>query len=291
MLLLKMILTSRQHRNHPFPSCTAKRLIETTPSNFNLGNQRKKTDRMYLGLLAKIVSYFWPHSTECEGSATRPVPTTGMTCMICAHSMHFNSDSKIVFIIGAPGTGKGTQSDFLVNRYGLQHLSYGDLMRGLRERGDPVVSRLETKPGTNNPNVPDGLGVWYIWQELHDGAKGGKEPSWLIDGFPRREAQVTEWLKMIPRADVTLYLKCPVEVSSMRVAARGAKAGAEARLEDLDPDVAMRRIQEFYKNADRVVAKLRERGMTVVEVDTNRSEREIQADLERIMDPLMKKQV
>ncbi|KAF6816968.1 adenylate kinase 1 [Colletotrichum sojae] len=198
-------------------------------------------------------------------------------------------ESKIIFIIGAPGTGKGTQSDFLVNRYGLQHLSYGDLMRGLRERGDPVVSRLETKAGTNKPSVPDGLGVWYIWQELRDEAKGGKKSSWLIDGFPRREDQVTEWLKMIPRADMTLYPKCPVEVSSMRVAARGAKAGAGARPEDLDPEVAMGRIRQFYKNADQVVGKLRERGMTVVEVDTNRSEREIQADLEKIMDPVMKK--
>ncbi|KAF6828873.1 ump-cmp kinase [Colletotrichum musicola] len=227
---------------------------------------------MYLGILDRIVAYFWPSSTGSEDSTARIIPVTGMTCVICTHSMHHQA-SKIVFIIGAPGTGKGTQSDFIVNRYGLQHLSYGDLMRGLRERGDPVVSRLETKPGTNNPSVSDGLGVWYIWQELRGGAKGGKKSSWLIDGFPRREEQVIEWLKMIPRANMTL----------------GAKAGADARPEDLDPEFAMRRIQQFYENADWVVGKLRERGMTVVEVDTNRSEWEIQADLEKIMDPVMEK--
>lgn len=260
---------------------------------------------MFLRLLAKIVSYFCPATTDPEGSATQPIP---LTCMICAHSTRLSPPdrrqpppttrapgSRVVFIIGAPGTGKGTQSAFLVERYGLRHLSYGDLMRRLRESGDPLVSKLDTKPGTNNPSVPDNFGVWCIWRELDDddeteGGGAGKEASsWLIDGFPRRVEQVRQWLKLIPPADLTLYLRCPVEVSAMRVAGRGAKAGAGARPEDLDAKVAMRRIEEFYRNADLVVGTLRERGMEVVEVDTNRSEREIQDDLVEIMEPLMKK--
>ncbi|KAJ0335697.1 hypothetical protein COL922a_008865, partial [Colletotrichum nupharicola] len=78
-------------------------------------------------------------------------------------------DALIIFIIGAPGAGKGTQSTFLVKRFGLQHLSYGDLMRCLRKSGDPGVCGLKTKPNTGNPSVPDDMGAWLLWREIRNG--------------------------------------------------------------------------------------------------------------------------
>ncbi|KAH0439445.1 hypothetical protein CcaCcLH18_02922 [Colletotrichum camelliae] len=195
-------------------------------------------------------------------------------------------DAIIIFIIGAPGAGKGTQSTFLVKRFGLQHLSYGDLMRGLRKSGDPGVSGLKTKPNTDNPSVPDDMGAWLLWREIRNEALKGKE-LWLVDGFPRRPEQIEEWLHLLPPAVLALYLKCPQDVCKQRVASRGEEAGVEARPEDLNPETAMRRIDEFHNNVDFVVAKLEEKGMKVFEVDTNRSPQDVQKDLEKIMEPLM----
>ncbi|KAF4854025.1 Uridylate kinase [Colletotrichum siamense] len=195
-------------------------------------------------------------------------------------------DALIIFIIGAPGAGKGTQSTFLVKRFGLQHLSYGDLMRGLRKSGDPGVSGLKTKSGTDNPSVPDDMGAWLLWREIRNGGLEGKE-LWLVDGFPRRPEQVEEWLHLLPPAVLTLYLKCPQDISKQRVASRGEKAGVEARPEDLNPQTAMRRIDEFHKNVDFVVAKLEEKGMKVFEVDAHRSPVDVQKELEKIMEPLI----
>ncbi|TDZ31977.1 Adenylate kinase isoenzyme 1 [Colletotrichum spinosum] len=201
------------------------------------------------------------------------------SCARCSSKSSSIANPRTIFIIGAPGAGKGTQSEFLVERFGLTHLSYGDLMRRLRNSRDKVVSRMPTKKGTNNPEVPDDLSAWLIWREI----RGDDTKTWLLDGFPRRVEQVDEWLQLIPPADLTLYLKCPPKVSAERVAKRGKLAGAKARPEDLDPSIARRRIEEFYKNADLVVGKLAERGMRVEEVNTNRSREVIQADLERIM--------
>ncbi|KAI8274273.1 Uridylate kinase [Colletotrichum sp. SAR 10_98] len=196
-------------------------------------------------------------------------------------------DALIIFIIGAPGAGKGTQSTFLVKRFGLQHLSYGDLMRGLRKSGDPEVSGLKTKPNTGNPSVPDDMGAWLLWREIRNGELEGKE-FWLVDGFPRRPEQIEEWLHLLPPAVLTVYLKCPQDISKQRVASRGEEAGAGARPEDLDAETAMRRVDEFHKNVDFVLTKLKEKGMKVFEVDTNRSSEDVQKDLEKIMEPLIK---
>lgn len=186
-----------------------------------------------------------------------------------------------IFIIGAPGAGKGTQSNYLVKNFGFEHLSYGDLMRQLRETGDPIVSRLETKSGTNNPKVPDDVGALLILRKITHGQRAGKM-RWLVDGFPRRREQVDEWLKLFPPVGLALYLRCPGEVSLERVMERGRRIGDGARPEDLDAGVAARRIEEFYRNADLVVHRLREVGTRVVELDTNRSEEQIQRDLGRI---------
>ncbi|EQB45156.1 hypothetical protein CGLO_15997 [Colletotrichum gloeosporioides Cg-14] len=196
-------------------------------------------------------------------------------------------DAIIIFIIGAPGAGKGTQSTFLVKRFGLQHLSYGDLMRGLRKSGDPGVSGLKAKPNTGNPSIPDDMGAWLLWREIRNGGLEGKE-FWLVDGFPRRPEQIEEWLHLLPPAVLTLYLKCPKDVSKQRVASRGEEAGVDARPKDLGQETAMRRIDEFYNNVDFVVAKLEEKGVKVFEVDTTRSPEDVQKELEKIMEPLIK---
>ncbi|KAI8258098.1 hypothetical protein K4K58_003535 [Colletotrichum sp. SAR11_239] len=182
---------------------------------------------------------------------------------------------------------KAPQSTFLVKRFGLQHLSYGDLMRGLRKSGDPGVSGLKTKPNTGNPSVPDDMGAWLLWREIRNGGLEGKE-FWLVDGFPRRPEQIEEWLHLLPPTALTVYLKCPQDISKQRVASRGEEAGAGARPEDLDAETAMRRVDEFHKNVDFVLTKLKEKGMKVFEVDTNRSPEDAQKDLEKIMEPLIK---
>lgn len=186
---------------------------------------------------------------------------------------------SVVFVLGAPGTGKGTQCAFLAQEFGFHHLSYGDLCRRLRKDQDPIVSRLDTKDGSNNPNVPDDLGAWLMWKEIRK--ETGRR--WILDGFPKRVEHLEEFLNFIPPPSLTLIFDCPQEVSRQGVAKRGKMAGEQARPEDLNANVSRKRIEDFHRNLDQVLQALQERGMKPVVVDTNRTEDLIQAELRKIM--------
>lgn len=186
---------------------------------------------------------------------------------------------SVIFVLGAPGTGKGTQCAFLAQEFGFHHLSYGDLCRRLRKDQDPIVSRLDTKHGSNNPNVPDDLGAWLMWKEIR------KEPGrrWLLDGFPKRVEHLEEFLNLMPTPSLTLIFKCPQEVSQQRVAERGKMAGERARPEDLNESISSKRIKDSHRSMAHIQQALRERGMKFVVINTHRTRDLIQAELRKVM--------
>lgn len=192
---------------------------------------------------------------------------------------NFKPTGSVTFVLGAPGAGKGTQCDFLAENFGFRHLSYGDLCRRLKQEEHPIVSRLKTKPGTNNPAVPDDLGAWLMWKELR--TDPGRR--WLIDGFPRRVKQLEEFLNLIPTPSLTLMFECPQDVSLQRVAKRGKLAGGQARLEDLNEDVSRKRIEDSHSNMGQILQALKDRKMNFVVVDTNRAENLIHDELRQIV--------
>src|SRR3990167_2583286 len=90
-----------------------------------------------------------------------------------------------LILFGPPGSGKGTQSDKLVEKYGLKHLSTGNLLR--QEIADKTQLGLEAKSFIDKGQlVPDEVVIGMVdsFFELHKDAKG-----FLFDGFPRTAAQ------------------------------------------------------------------------------------------------------
>ena len=90
---------------------------------------------------------------------------------------------KNIVIFGAPGAGKGTQSDYIVERYGLTHISTGDLLR--KEIAD------QTELGKRIKSIMDAgqLVSDDIVIEMIDNAIGRDTKGILFDGFPRNVAQ------------------------------------------------------------------------------------------------------
>jgi adenylate kinase family enzyme len=87
---------------------------------------------------------------------------------------------KITFVIGAPGSGKGTQCDKLVEEFGYTHISTGDLMR--------IEGKKGTKEGEQiRKRMKDGLLVPYetTVQVLINALIANPSQNYLIDGFPR----------------------------------------------------------------------------------------------------------
>jgi len=134
--------------------------------------------------------------------------------------------AEVVFVLGGPGAGKGTQCEFLQKELKIVHLSAGDLLRKERASGSKHGDMIDTyiKEGKI---VPVEVTVGLLKKEMEQYAKEGRRV-FIIDGFPRNEDNVKGWEKVMGSyADVkfVLWLNCPEDVMEKRLLKRGETSG------------------------------------------------------------------
>src|ERR1700704_4102044 len=92
-----------------------------------------------------------------------------------------------IILLGAPGSGKGTQSQRLIERYGIPQISTGDLLRAAVAKGTPLG--LEAKKAMDRGLlVEGGVGLGMIRERL---AEPDAQRGFILDGFPRNLAQAS----------------------------------------------------------------------------------------------------
>jgi len=155
-----------------------------------------------------------------------------------------------LILFGPPGSGKGTQSDKLVDKYGLIHLSTGNLLREEISHKTPLG--LEAKSFMDKGRlVPDEVVIGMIGTCLdnHKDAKG-----FLFDGFPRTvaQAQALDKLLELKKTGISAVLALDVGEDELvkRLLNRGKTSG---RSDDSDEDVIRKRFS-VYKDETTPVA-------------------------------------
>ncbi|VVC26652.1 Adenylate kinase/UMP-CMP kinase,Adenylate kinase, conserved site,Adenylate kinase, active site lid [Cinara cedri] len=119
-------------------------------------------------------------------------------------------------IMGAPGSGKGTVSERIVQSFNLLHVSSGDILRNMiREKTDLGVQ--VNKFVSNGQLVPDELMLKIIGDELN--RLSSSNNNWLLDGFPRTKSQALSLFKIAP-VQVVISLDVPFDVIIDRVKGR-----------------------------------------------------------------------
>jgi len=112
-------------------------------------------------------------------------------------------------LLGPPGAGKGTQAVRLSEKYSLRHLSSGDVLRAERKKGSELGNRVSEYMDSGKL-VPDEIIVEVILAQLKD---PGESAGYLLDGFPRTEAQAESLDKAMAsagcRIDLALSLQVP----------------------------------------------------------------------------------
>ncbi|MEY2587525.1 MAG: hypothetical protein RLY11_1374 [Bacteroidota bacterium] len=173
--------------------------------------------------------------------------------LLSSISILYNQKLSTMFnliLFGPPGSGKGTQSEKLIAKYGLKHLSTGDLLRseiaGKTELGLKAKSFMDA-----GQLVPDAVVIGMVDAAIsaNKGVNG-----FLFDGFPRTKAQA-EALDDLLRSHATeihvvLALDVPEEELIQRMIGRAKTSG---RTDDADPEVQKKRIS-VYRNETLAVA-------------------------------------
>lgn len=146
-------------------------------------------------------------------------------------------------LFGPPGSGKGTQSQLIIEKYGLQHISTGDLLRQEIAANGPLGQ--EAKKFINKGQlVPDEVVIGMISEVLD---KNANAKGFIFDGFPRTVAQAIALDKLLAlkqtAISLVLALEVPEEELVKRLLERGKTSG---RSDDANEEVIRARIQEYH---------------------------------------------
>jgi len=149
-----------------------------------------------------------------------------------------------IILFGPPGSGKGTQSEKLIAKYGLKHLSTGDILRS--EIANQTPLGLEAKAIMDKGHlVPDEVVIGMISSALDANPNVN---GFLFDGFPRTEAQsiALDNLLELKETEITVVLSLKVSEEELvkRLLNRGLTSG---RTDDTNEEVIRARIVEYHK--------------------------------------------
>lgn len=139
-----------------------------------------------------------------------------------------SSKPKIVFVLGAPGAGKGTQCEKIVETFGFTHLSAGDLLREERKREGSEYGALIEDNIKNGRIVPVEITCALLENAMNKTKQATGNDKFLIDGFPRNEDNLQGWnRKMADKVQLlfVLFFECSEDQCVERCLKRGESSG------------------------------------------------------------------
>ncbi|KAG7942654.1 hypothetical protein I3843_16G114800 [Carya illinoinensis] len=185
--------------------------------------------------LSYLSTSFLSSSSSTSSSSSSPSSSLSLLQSSCLHRRHLRSfcafgDTQLridpkskglkvtcsvgseplkVMISGAPASGKGTQCELIVQKFGLVHISTGDLLRAEVSSGTEIGNKAKEFMNAGRL-VPDEIVTAMVMTRLS--RQDAKEKGWLLDGYPRSfsQAQSLEELKIRP--DVYIVLDVPDEI-------------------------------------------------------------------------------
>ena len=179
---------------------------------------------------------------------------------------------QVVFVLGGPGSGKGTNCSKIVELFGYVHLSAGDLLREERNSGSELAEMINTFIAEGKI-VPAEITVRLLRAAME---KSGKT-SFLVDGFPRDMDNLKCWedtMGDISHVQFLLFLDCPQDVMLARLLERGKTSGRN----DDNEESIKKRFQTYEDSTRPIINHFTDVGK-VRAVDSHRPFEEVFADV------------
>ena len=160
-------------------------------------------------------------------------------------------------LFGAPGSGKGTQSEKIIDRYGLHHISTGEVLRKQIKEGTEL-GKIADSYISKGHLIPDDLMVDILRQELKSLPADSKGV--IFDGFPRTIPQAIELEKLLAETGTGLTGVVGLEVPEEELVARMLKRGKETGRADDNIDTILNRLKVYHNQTEPLKAHYQGKG-------------------------------
>lgn len=194
---------------------------------------------------------------------------------------------RVVFVLGGPGAGKGTQSDLLQQNYPTVHLSVGELLRNEQSKQDSPYREVIEQALVGGKIVPVEISLNLLRQAMQEQSE--KQVIYLVDGFPRNYDNLNGWCDIMNDSTAlwsVLVYQCPLKVLEERILKRAEDSGrSDDNLESL-----RKRFHTFEHDTIPIVDALRKAsaGCTQWSVEDIRGDRPLEEVWETTQDIMNK---
>jgi adenylate kinase len=165
---------------------------------------------------------------------------------------------KNIVIFGAPGSGKGTQSDLLIEHYGLGHISTGDVLRDEIKKGTELGKTAQSYIDKGNL-IPDDLMISILANVYDSFGRGHKGV--IFDGFPRTIPQAEALKKMLDERGDKIAAMLELDVPEDELMTRLIKRGQDSGRADDNEETIKKRLVVYHSQTQPLIEWYKNEGL------------------------------